>query len=152
MADKPTKRLIHYLKGAWYYQKKMDKLADEIKKLRSQAEKSTTSFQDVPVFGNFADHRQDMIADMVDKQQEYRKALQECNKRLAEIQLLIDNVEDYHQRIVLEFRYIYFDEWLDIAMRLNYSIQNVLKIHGKALVCLLGIHDKMVKNGRGLFK
>ena len=147
MTDKPTQRLIHYLKGAWYWRMKMDKLSDEIKKLRSQAEKSTTSYQDAPVFGGFQDHRQDVIADMVDKQEQYRNALEECRKRLSEIQMLIDNLESYQERIVLEFRYIYFDEWMDIAIRLNYSIQNITKIHGRAVANLLEIHNKIVANG-----
>ena len=147
MTDKPTQRLIHYLKSAWYWRMKMDKLSDEIKKLRSQAEKSTTSYQDAPVFGGYQDHRQDVIADMVDKQEQYRNALEECRKRLSEIQMLIDNLESYQERIVLEFRYIYFDEWMDIAIRLNYSIQNITKIHGRAVSHLLDIHDKIVANG-----
>lgn len=155
MKEKPTKRLQHYLNGAWFWQKKKEKLSEDIEKLRSQAEKMTTSYQDAPVFGGFSDHRQEIIAEMVDKQQKYKNALEECNKRLDEIQFFIDSLqgysEDYQERIVLEFRYIRFMNWQDIAWRLNYTERQIYNIHGTALMHLLEIHKKMIENGRGLF-
>ena len=151
MADKPTQRLKHYLKSAWYWQKKKDLLSDKIQVLRSKAEKITTSYSDAPTFGGFDDHRQAVIAEMVDTQKKYAEAMQECQKNLSDIQFFIGSLEDYQERIVLEYRYIYFYNWLDIAIRLDYSIQNVTKIHGRALVNLLAVHQKMIENGKGLF-
>ena len=83
---KLTAQVQHYLRSAWYYQKKADFLDEKIRVLRSKAQKMTTSFQDVPTFGGFADHRQQVIAEMVDTEREYRKMTQigraSCRERV----------------------------------------------------------------------
>ena len=152
MRDKPTKRLKHYLQSAWYWHNRKEYLSGELLTLRSQAEKDTSSFQDVPIFGGFQDHRQDIIAEMVDKQKEYREAVKQCKEKLEEVQFFIDSLDSYKERTVMEFRYLFFLEWMDIAIRLNYSIQNVNKIHSDALLHLLKKHEEIIaKSGRRLF-
>ena len=61
MNEKPTKRLKHYLSSAFYWHNKKEFLSEKILELRSQAEKDTSTIQDVPVFGGFLDHRQDIM-------------------------------------------------------------------------------------------
>ena len=89
---------------------------------------------------------------MVDKQKDYREDVRLCNEILAEIQFFLYSLDIYKERTVMEFRYIYFLEWMDIAIRLNYSIQNVNKIHSDALLHLLKKHEEIIeKSGRRLF-
>ena len=78
---KITAPVQHYLRSAWYYQKKADFLNEKIMVLRAKATKMTTSYQDVPTFGGFEDHRQQVIADMVDTEREYRKMTQQSETR-----------------------------------------------------------------------
>ena len=85
----------HYLRSAWYYQKKANFLDDKIRVLRSKAQKMTTSFQDVPTFGGFEDHRQQVIAEMVDLQREYDKTTQMCRNKLKEIEFVINLLENH---------------------------------------------------------
>ena len=152
MNEKPTKRLKYYLGSAFYWHNKKEYLSEKILELRSQAEKDTSTIQDVPIFGGYLDHRQDIMDEMMDKQKEYREAVRLCKEKLAEIQLFIDSLDSYKERTVMEFRYIYFLEWMDIAIRLNYSIQNVNKIHSDALLHLLKKHEEIIeKSGRRLF-
>jgi DNA-directed RNA polymerase specialized sigma subunit len=152
MNEKPTKRLKHYLGSAFYWHNKKELLTEEILTLQSQAEKATSSFQDVPIFGSFLDHRQAVIDEKMEKEKEYREAVRLCKEKLEEIQLFIDSLDSYKERTVMEFRYIYFLEWMDIAIRLNYSIQNVNKIHSDALLHLLKKHEEIIeKSGRRLF-
>ena len=129
-----------YLRSAWYYQKKANFLTDKILKLRSTAEKMTSSFQDVPTFGGFEDHRQKVIAEMVDLQREYNKTTQMCRNKLHEIEFVINLLENHQEKLVLEMRYLHYDNWLDIALNLNYSVQNIYKIHGSALIHILEIN------------
>lgn len=146
------KQLKHYLNSAWYWEKRANRLSDKIQVLRSQAEKITTSYSDAPTFGGFEDHRQAIIAEMVDLQNECESARKECTRKFQEIQFFISLLSDYRERIVCEYRYLNYYGWLDIAMALDYSVQNVTKIHGKALQNLLEEHKKMVTNGgKGLF-
>ena len=148
---KITAPVQHYLRSAWYYQKKADFLNEKIMVLRAKATKITTSYQDAPSFGGFEDHRQQVIAEMVDTEREYRKMTQQCRNKLQEIAFFINQLESFQERIVLQMRYLYFENWQDIAIALNYHERAIFKVHGRALLHLLEIHQKMIENGKGLF-
>ena len=149
---KSTDRLKHYLRGAWYWQKKKDFLSEKILMLRSKAEKITTTFSDTPSFGGFDDHRQAVIAEMVDTEKKYETAMKECADRLQEIEFFIGLLHDYQEKLVLQYRYLYYENWQDIAMRLNYSEPMLYKLHGRALLHLLEVHKRIIENsGKKLF-
>ena len=148
---KITAPVQHYLRSAWYYQKKADFLNEKIMVLLAKSTKMTTSYQDIPTFGGFADHRQQVIAEMVDTEREYRKMTQQCRNKLQEIAFFINQLESFQERIVLQMRYLYFENWQDIALRLNYSEPAVYKIHGKALMHLIDVNNAMKDRGKGLF-
>lgn len=145
--DKAIKEVKHYLNGAWYWKKKQKILEENIEYLRSQAEKMTTKFQYVPVFGGYEDHRQDVIAKMIDKEKKYLDAVKNCEEKIAEIEFFINGLESYQERIVLEYRYIFFVGWLDISCKLHYNLRSVFKIHKNALHHLLEVHKRIVDNG-----
>ena len=115
--------------------------------LRAKATKITTSYQDAPSFGGFEDHRQQVIAEMVDTEREYRKMTQQCRNKLQEIAFFINQLESFQERIVLQMRYLYFENWQDIALRLNYEERQIYRIHGQGLMHLIGIHENIIKNG-----
>jgi hypothetical protein len=94
---KSTDRLKHYLRSAWYWQKKKELLSDKIEVLRSRAEKITTSYQDVPSFGGYADHRQAVIDEMVDTQAKYKKAVAEGQRRNCAV-AAVDGLEEVLKR------------------------------------------------------
>ena len=149
---KQTEKVKHYLNGAWYYQKKADFLEEKIRVLRARAQKMTTSFQDVPTFGGFADHRQQVIAEMVDTEREYRKMTQQCRNKKQEIEYLISLVGDHQEALVLEMRYLYYENWQTIALKLNYDVRSIYRIHGKALLSLIAIHKRIIEaSGKRLF-
>ena len=150
--EKPTEKLKHYLKSGWYWKNKRDYLSEKILALRSRAEKITTSFTDVPTFGSYEDHRQAIIAEMIDTEKKYENAMLECRKKVEELQFFIDSLDDYQEMLVLEMRYLHFENWQDIALKLNYEERQVYRIHGKGLLHLLGVHKKIIENGgRKLF-
>ena len=149
---KITAPVQHYLRSAWYYQKKADFLNEKIMVLRSKATKMTTSFQDVPTFGGFADHRQQVIAEMVDLEREYGKSMMMCRNKAKEIEFVIGLLENHQEKLVLEMRYLHYDNWLDIAINLNYSVQMIYKIHGRALINLLKINKQAEQtSGKSFF-
>lgn len=149
---KITAPVQHYLRSAWYYQKKADFLNEKIMVLRSKATKMTTSFQDVPSFGGFEDHKQQIIADMVDLEREYGKSMMMCRNKAKEIEFVIGLLENHQEKIVLEMRYLHYDNWLDIAINLNYSVQMIYKIHGRALINLLKINKQAEQtSGKSFF-
>ena len=149
---KITAPVQHYLRSAWYYQKKADFLNEKILVLRSKAQKITTSFQDVPTFGGFEDHRQQVIAEMVDLEREYGKSMMMCRNKAKEIEFVIGLLENHQEKLVLEMRYLHYDNWIDIAINLNYSVQMIYKIHGRALINLLKINKQAEQtSGKSFF-
>ena len=150
--NKSTEKLKYYLRGARYWRQKADYLSEKIMYLRSRAEKSTTTYSDVPMSGGFSDHRQAVMDEMMDKEKKYTEMVKKCNERIQEIQYLIDCLKKYEERAVCELYYIYGENWQDVALKLNYSQSAVFKIHGEALVHLLEIHKQIVdKSGKALF-
>ena len=147
---KATAQVQRYLNGARYYKTKSKKLDEDIRKLRSKAEKTTASYSDAPVFTTgVVDHRQAVYDEMVDKQREYKMAMQMCKNKLQEIQYVINMLDSFQERIVLEFRYMHFMNWQDIAYRLCYTQRQVLYIHGSALMHLLDCDKKIMEYNGG---
>ena len=66
-----------------------------------------------------------------------RKIIKARYKRiqiLKEIRDHIERMEDENEKDVLVYRYIRNMKWEDIAVKMNYRRQHVLRIHGKALI------------------
>ena len=144
------KKVKKYLNSAWYWKKKQKVLEDNIEVLRSRAEKMTATYSDAPVFGGYEDHRQSVIEKMVEKERKYEEAVKNCDDKIEEIQNFVDGLDgkdSYQERIVLEYHYIYFMGWLDIACKLHYHLRTVFKIHNRALHNLLEVHKKIINNG-----
>lgn len=72
-------------------------------------------------------------------------------KKVQEISFFINQLDSFQERIVMQMRYLYFENWQDIALRLNYSEPAVYKIHGKALMHLIDVNNAMKDKGKGLF-
>lgn len=146
--DKITDELKHYLRGARHWRKEANFLSDEIMRLRSECEKMTSTFSDTPpALDGYTDHRQQKYDEMIDKQKEYAEKVRKCNERLQEIQLFIDNLYDYNEREVCQLYYILMHDWQSVALKLHYSKRRIEQIHGTALLNLLEIHKKIIKNG-----
>ena len=56
---------------------------------------------------------------------------------IKETELIISQLDDYQERLVLEYRYVDCRPWLDIAIMMNYDVRTIYRIHGRALVNLV---------------
>ncbi|HHW90736.1 MAG TPA: DUF1492 domain-containing protein, partial [Clostridiales bacterium] len=71
---------------------------------------------------------------IADARKELEEKLYTLVKTKTEISNAINRVSDPTLRLLLEYRYILFNKWEDIAEKLKYSIQHVKQIlHPKAL-------------------
>jgi hypothetical protein len=151
-ANKALEPVLRFLNSAWYWEKKANRITEDIARLRSRAEKVTTSFSPVPPSSSYEDSRQNTYDAMIDKQREYEAARRECEKRLQEIRFFIGLLDDYVERTVCEYRYLSYYEWLDVGIALNYSLSALQKINDSALENLLKINEELIrKNGKGFF-
>ena len=123
-----------WLKSYGAYLRRGDATLEEIERQRARAEKVTTSFSPAPGGSGPGDSMARAVAHIVDMQRSMEQDYARAQKMQQEIRWLIDTVvEDYTQRNVLIFRYIYLHRWEEVAYRLSYSWQNVHKIHNVAL-------------------
>lgn len=150
--DKTLQPVLRFLNSAWYWDKKANRLSNDIKRLRSQAEKTTTSYSLTPPSSSFENRRQAVMDAMIEKQREYEAARRECEKRLQEIRFFIGLLDSYVERTVCEYRYLSYYGWLEIGIELNYSLSALDKINDKALKNLLKINNEIIaKSGKGFF-
>lgn len=66
-------------------------------------------------------------------QKRFDAARERMLDRLAEIEDMIDRLEDPRSRRVLYFRHIYRLNWYDIAEKMHYSKSSVQRFHAKAI-------------------
>lgn len=150
--NKELAPVVRFLNSAFYWDKKANRLSNDIKRLRSQAEKATTSYSLTPPSSSYEDRRQNVMDVMIEKQREYEAARRECEKRLQEIRFFIGLLDDYVERTVCEYRYLSYYGWLDIGIELNYSLSALDKINNKALENLLKVNKELIaKSGKGFF-
>ena len=64
---------------------------------------------------------------------EIHKQIGELIDLKEEIQQVIEAVPSIEHWLILELRYLCFRSWEEIAVKMNYSIDYVYKVHRKAL-------------------
>ena len=123
-----------WLKLYGFYLRRGDATLEEIERQRSRAEKVTTSYSHTPGSSGTGDRVGQGAVTIVDMQKSFETDYAMAKRYLDEIRWCIDTVvEDYNQRNVLTFRYIYLHRWEEVAYRLHYSWQGVHKVHNNAL-------------------
>lgn len=76
---------------------------------------------------------EDIIVEMLDLEADLNSDLLKMQKQKHEIYTAVRAVEDIRLQTVLELKYLRFMTWSDIAEMMGYSIQNIYKLHDKAL-------------------
>lgn len=127
----------HRLRAVWYCQRRIDRNNERLRRLRAKAEKVTTSFSDTPGGGGVSDRVGDMTALIVDMQNAILEDSKQMWQTIKDTEILIDSLDDYQERLVLQLRYCDCRPWLDIALSLNFDVRTIYRIHGRALVNLV---------------
>lgn len=130
---KITAEARHLLNSVHYANKSIERINNLLAVIRSRAEKVTTSYSDAPGGGHNPDSRADTIAKLVDTERQQEEAIRQWCDAIAQVQVVINWLDDYNDRSVLEHRYINCEDWLTISFQLNYSVQHLYFIHGRAL-------------------
>ena len=139
---KITAEVKHMLRAVKYANNNIERLGKLIQVIRSRAEKVTTSYSDAPGGGHNPDSRADTIAKLVDTERKQQEAIREWCQAINEVQVIISWLDNYDDRAVLEHRYINCEDWLDISFSLNFSVQHLYYIHGRALYRLAVLLNK----------
>lgn len=123
-----------YLKQARYLDLSIDAKLEQVASLHDLATKATSVISDMPGNSTRNTHRmEDTIIKMLMLENEINGDIDKLVDLKNEIQAKINSVEDDECRILLEKRYLNYESWEDIAKDMGYCLQNIYKIHTKAL-------------------
>ena len=131
--SKVTEEVRRMLGSVKYANNNIERIGKLIEVIRSRAEKVTTSYSDAPGGGHDPDSRSKTYDKLVDTERKYQEAVRQWCGAITQVQVVINWLDDYNDRSVLEHRYINCEDWLTISFHLNYSVQHLYYIHGRAL-------------------
>lgn len=128
----PTDIIKKRLREVWYYSHAIDSDLDKIAMLRSQAERMTPAYSLAPG-GHPSANMADAVEMIVCIQDKMRIHIRKMHDAQIMAEAMIDSLPDFRQRSAMQYRYINFYSWNRVARKMNYSVQQVWKLHGQAL-------------------
>ena len=124
----------NYLMRAYRIDTRINSKLEQIQSLNDLATKATSVISDMPGNATRNVHKtEDVIVKIVDLQNEIKEAMEGLVDLKKQILDSINKVEDPELRTLLELRYISYMSWENIAAEMFYGIDNVFKLHRKAL-------------------
>lgn len=112
---------------------RIDRIRDTIAELQAKAAKVTTVYSHTPKTCSAGDSMAATVAKIADLEAELQLEQHRLADELIIVQTMIDSLDDYQERLVLELRYINGCSWQGIADKMHYTRRRVFQIHGEAL-------------------
>ncbi len=124
-----------YWEKAERLRRRIKRKINEIHVLRQRAEGMNGSgINDMPRTTSPDPHKIDStVFKIMSLEQEVSDMQTEYDALLAEAERRIDQVNDYDLHDLLAKRYLEFKTWTAIAAEFGYSVQNIYRLHAKAL-------------------
>ncbi len=132
-----------YLTQAYRIDQRISGKIEQVKELHILATKATSTVSDMPGSPTRNIHRMEyVIVKIVDLEDEINSDISDLVDLKAEITGVIKSIDNVEFRTLLEFRYLCYRPWEQIAVDLGYSIDNVFKKHRQAVKAVEEILDK----------
>lgn len=123
-----------YLNQARYLDMRITSKLQQIDSLNDLATHCTSTISDMPKSLNQSDSKlEDCVLKIIDLEMQIKKDVLRLVDLRREIAAVIDAVDNPDQQTLLEKRYLCMQSWEQIAVDMNYGIDNVFKLHKKAL-------------------
>ena len=123
-----------YLKLAWKVDQQIDDKIEQINILKELSEKTTAVLSDMPGKSTRNIHsREEVITRMMDSEEALNQEVLKLIEIRENVRAAIAGVENVECRMLLEERYLCYLGWNEIAENMGYSLDNVYKLHRKAL-------------------
>ena len=133
-----------YLQQVKLYDTHINNKLEELSRLKALSTQITSTIKDVPAFGGGSqDKLGDIVAKIVDLENEINEAVDAYIDKQREIGRLLERLEDADQVAVLHKRYFEYMPWEQIALEMHMTYRNVCYIHGRALQEM----ERMVQHG-----
>lgn len=131
------KNAKEYLGQAYRIDQRINSKIEQVSALNNMATKATNTISDMPGSATRNIHRmEDVIVKIIDLQNEINADIDELVDFKAEVMSVIKSIDNLEYQTLLELRYLCFKPWEQIAIELGYSINNVFKMHRKAIELL----------------
>lgn len=123
-----------YLSQAFHIDKQLKSKLEQLSVLRELATTTTQPLSDMPGNPNRnIDRMEKAIIKIMDMEQEISEEVNALLDLKNEIAQCIKKVNDIDCQLILEFRYLCFMSWEEIAAEMNFTVRNIHILHGKAL-------------------
>lgn len=131
------KNAKEYLGKAYRIDQRINSKIEQVSALNNMATKATSTISDMPGSATRNIHRmEDVIVKIIDLQNEINADIDELVDFKAEVMSVIKSIDNLEYQTLLELRYLCFKPWEQIAIEMGYSINNVFKMHRKAIELL----------------
>ena len=123
-----------FLNQAYKLDQRINSKLEQLRTLSELALKVTGAVSDMPhTTDRSASGPADTIVKIIDLQEEINRQVDELVDTKREIMHVIRSVDDTDCRLLLEMRYLCYRSWEQIAVDMGYCIDNVFRVHRKAL-------------------
>ena len=123
-----------YLKLAWKVDQQIDDKIEQINILKELSQKTTAVLSGMPGKSTRNVHsREEVITRMMDSEEALNQEVLKLIEIRENVRAAIAGVENVECRMLLEERYLCYHGWNEIAEDMGYSLDNVYKLHRKAL-------------------
>jgi DNA-directed RNA polymerase specialized sigma subunit len=123
-----------YLGQAYRLDQRINSKKQQIASLESMAMNCTSGITGVPHSPSpSASPMEDAVCKIVDIKNELTEELAQLLNYKISILEIIHSVENLEHQLILEKRYLCYQQWEEIACDLGYSVSWVLKLHREAL-------------------
>ena len=123
-----------YLAQAFHIDKQLKSKLEQLNVLRSLATTTTQPLSDMPGSPNRnIDRMENAIIKIMEMEREISAEVEKLLTLKQEIASRIKAIDDIDCQLILEFRYLCFMSWEEIAAEMNCTVRNIHILHGKAL-------------------
>lgn len=123
-----------YLSQAYRLDERINSKLEQLGQLKMMATNITSNLSEICVQKTHNNHQmEDTIVKIVEQEQEIDDEIDALVDLKAEIRHMVDKVPGIDHRLLLEKRYLVFEDWSQIAMDLNWSVQHTFRLHNEAL-------------------
>lgn len=131
-AKEKSEKAKRYLKQIEKLDKRLARELRNLDKLRSSAEYHSPSFEGSGSGGS-GDRLSESVSRIIEQEERVQQLTDTYTRKFLEIEQAIKAIGNDKQEEVLELRYLHYKKWEEIASVMKYSLENVYKLHGKAL-------------------
>lgn len=116
---------------------------EHLQQLRSQAQRITAAYKAVPGGGGSGSGRVEITAQILQLEAIIKADTKRLQDELLMVRFMINSLDDFQERIILNYRYINGKTFEAIADKTHYELRQVYRIHGRALAKLVVLEERL---------